>query len=597
MAKTPLTRRTFLTAGAVAATAAASALLGGCGSGAGNALTDGSDAGSAPTEETATGTSPNLESTALETIETSGDIAYAINCSKGDLSPWGADALAAACINLPVLEGLYEIDPITFESYPALAAGSPVELTTNIYEIRLRDYAFFSDGTPVTADDVVASFELASNSTYGAFSELLSFIAEIEATSEDLVTVVAKVPMDDLLERRLALVKVVPSSTKMAQLSDGVPGSGPWRIDSIDDTRVIYARNTYYTGSLPALVDSLTCYFMPDTQGRIDALAEGSVQAIEDALTGSVIAAANGADAGDEAEGDAEYTEESDVEVEEETGEGEDALAYTDALSELSDVSVETLAGFNPALLVFNTRKAPFDDVRVRQAILYAIDTSALAEDVFGGAAQTATCFLDEDNPDFQKASRVYAADPDKARSLLEAAGVEGLSFVLDTGQEPWMEPVANAIAEQLGEVDVAVEVHTFPLEELYEVYMDSDADVQTFSVALTTCDPTLLGRDADLIMRWFFSDNIWMEKRSGWKGDAKCKELQRLMTKAATTEEKERATVWKEAFDLVADQVPLYPILHCDRATAYRPAKLSGFEPSGAPGIFMLDASVPESK
>ena len=557
MPEGPITRRAFLAASGACA-AVIGAHLSGCAAGtAPETLQESSAAssGAAAEEQIPEETSPDASNPQPEAPEVSGSIAYALNCSMGDLSPWGPDALAAARVNLPVLEGLYEIDPVTFEAYPALAAGAPTEITMNVYEIKLREFALFSDGSTVTADDVVASFKLAQSSEYGAFSELLSFIAEMEATSDELVTVVAKVPMDDVLERRLALVKVVPAGTTSAQLSAGATGTGPWRIDSIDGKRAAYARNTYYTGSHPALVDKLTCTFAPDPQARADSIASGGAQAIEDAQRND------------------------------------------EKLADNASVAIEAVEGFNPALLVFNTRKKPFDDKRVRQAILYAIDAAGIAEDVFGGKAHAATCFLDAGNPDFQKASRIFATDAEKARSLLEAAGVKELSFVLDTGQEPWMEPMANSISASLEQAGITVEVHAFPLPELYAGYMDTDDETQTFSVALTTCDPTLLGRDADLVMRWFFSNDEWMEKRSGWKGDASYKELQKLMTKAATTEANERAAVWKEAFDLVSEQVPLYPVLHCDRTTAFRPAELDGFEPAGAPGISMLDVSLPAKK
>ena len=60
-----------------------------------------------------------------------------------------------------VFEGLYELDLHDYSTYNALAAGdAPVKVSDTEYEVTLRDGAKFSDGTDVTAGDVVNAFEL-----------------------------------------------------------------------------------------------------------------------------------------------------------------------------------------------------------------------------------------------------------------------------------------------------------------------------------------------------------------------------------------------------------------------------------------------------
>ena len=75
-----------------------------------------------------------------------------------------ANCSSAFCLsaNMNVMEGLYNIDFTDYSVISGLAAGDPVEVDANTYEVTLRDGAKFSDGTDVTADDVVSSFERAT---------------------------------------------------------------------------------------------------------------------------------------------------------------------------------------------------------------------------------------------------------------------------------------------------------------------------------------------------------------------------------------------------------------------------------------------------
>ena len=546
MSENPLSRRTLLAGGAFAAAAALGSALAGCASGEpGHGDAGG---GSAAVE----GTSPSEPETLLETPETNGTLAYSVSFPKGDLSPWGPDAETAACINLPVLEGLYEIDPVTQKPYPALAEGSPSKVTMNVYEIRLREYALFSDGSEVTTEDVVASFNRALKSKHGAFAKLLSVIEAIEPASDTLMTVITKVTMDELLEDRLSLMKIVPANTTEKQLSKGATGTGPWRFESVSEKSTVYVPNSFYTGTKPATAESMTCYFAPAEQERVHALSAGDVQAIEDAPA-------------------------------------DDAALK----KKKSGIEIDAVPGFNPALLVFNTRREPFNDVRVRQAILEAINAKSLVKKVFGGNAKAASCFLDEGNPSYRKASRIYGGGAEKAQKLLEDAGVSDLSFVLDTGEEPWMAPAAQQIADDLAAAGISVEVHTWPIDELYGTYMDADEDEQIFAVALTSSAAGILGNDGDLLMRWFFSNDTWMEKRSGFRGSDAYDQLQKLLTTIESSKDEDQEEAWTKALDLIAEQVPLYPIVHRDKVTAWRAADVDGFEPAGTPGICMLDASV----
>ena len=83
-------------------------------------------------------------------------------------------------------------------------------------------------------------------------------------------------------------------------------------------------------------------------------------------------------------------------------------------------LTVEGGKGMNHMFLMFNTKHKPFDDVRVRQALHYAIDTEKMIEVALKGHGKPSTCFLNEATPATRKAKTVYNYDPEKAKALAE---------------------------------------------------------------------------------------------------------------------------------------------------------------------------------
>ena len=85
---------------------------------------------------------------------------------------------------------------------------------------------------------------------------------------------------------------------------------------------------------------------------------------------------------------------------------------------------VKSAFGQSPFIVWFNMRRKPMDDPRVRQALRYAIDTNALAKDLFGGLAEPISSFLPPWMFGFSDNVMHYDYNPDKARQLLKDANV-----------------------------------------------------------------------------------------------------------------------------------------------------------------------------
>jgi peptide/nickel transport system substrate-binding protein len=144
-----------------------------------------------------------------------------------------------------------------------------------------------------------------------------------------------------------------------------------------------------------------------------------------------------------------------------------------------ANLAVTPIEPFNIAYLSLNMNNKPFDDVRVRQAIAYAIDKKAILDSFYGGAGSVADDFL-PDNMSWARPATLesYAYDPEKAKALLAEAGyADGFStMTLADGSEaplefwyipvsrpyfPTPKPIAEAIASYLADVGIKVELKT----------------------------------------------------------------------------------------------------------------------------------------
>ena len=103
--------------------------------------------------------------------------------------------------NWHVVEGLYGIDYHDYSTFNELATDDPKSVDDTTFEVTIRKGAKFSDGTEVTADDVVASYTAcAASATYAPFFQPFE---SIEAKDASTVTVKTKVPNFSLLKDRL----------------------------------------------------------------------------------------------------------------------------------------------------------------------------------------------------------------------------------------------------------------------------------------------------------------------------------------------------------------------------------------------------------
>ena len=104
------------------------------------------------------------------------------------------------------------------------------------------------------------------------------------------------------------------------------------------------------------------------------------------------------------------------------------------------------------------------------------------------------------------------------------------------------------------------------------------------FLMILAPGDPSCFGADPDLLLNWWYGDNVWMQTRCPWKESAEWQKLHGLMDEALAAEGDEQQKKWNECFDIIADNAVLYPVVHVKTVSA------SWDDPSTAPNGEALD-------
>lgn len=470
-------------------------------------------------------------------------LSYPLSTGFDPMITSGATPYAA---NMHIFEGLVDLDPVTLEARPALATEMPKKINATTYRATLRKGATFHDGSAVTAQDVVFSFErILDPKNASLMAQFVPFIDTVDAVDESTVEFKLKHPFA-LFPSRIAVARIVPKKIVEPdpKAFDAKPvGSGPYKfVEAVREDRIVFEAYDKYNGDHPAKAKKMIWRLMSDPSARVSAMESGRVQAIED-------------------------------------------VPYIDVKRLAGSTQTESVQSFGLLFLMFNTADERFADKRVRQALHYALDTKKIISTAMVGNAAPATGYVHATHPDYHKAATVYTHDAARAKKLLAEAGVKNLSFTVLTTDTGWVKDIAPLLKESWEAAGVKV---TLSIAQSPAQY--AKVDKGDFDVLVAPGDPSVFGNDADLLLRWFYY-GFWPEKRYGWSKSDAYKKVKKTLDKAArAADETQRKELWGEVTDLVADEAALYPILHRKLPTAWTEKALPGFKPLPTTGLSFLD-------
>lgn len=511
----PITRRQVLKAGAFGATAA---VLAAC-----------TPAASQSPSPTSPAGSPSASASAVPTaVAPSGELKIAYGAIGPNRHPYFTAIVPDDDINNTIFDNLVTLSP-KGEVLPWLAGYEQIDDVT--IRFKLAKGVKFHDGRPLTAEDAKVALDRYGSEEYrGVGSALKPVFVRAAVVDDATVELVLKEPNRVILQNLGYLSHVIPKDANDPEAFARNPvGSGPYQFSEfVPNDRVVVAANLEYWGNPKPSFEKITFRVIPENSTRVAALEAREVDYIVNVPPDDV-----------------------------------DRLRS-------AGFQILSIPSNRPMFVRFNFAvDGPWKDVRVRQALNYAVDKQAIVDALYGGTAAVSESVVAHGAAHFN-ANPVYAPDLDRARELLSDAGVvNGFSvkFATPAGRYLKDREVAEAIAGQLEQIGVRLEI--VPLEfptYLQQLRTEKDTTGRQYGMSLMAWGNLIA--DADFAYEPLLMGNGWnLGDYSNPDFDALAAEGQRTFDPATLKEINSEAQrlVWEDTPWIFLWDLPLVDAASAD--------------------------------
>jgi peptide/nickel transport system substrate-binding protein len=433
--------------------------------------------------------------------DTAAEITIAIGTEPSTLDPQIKDDGGERAVNDNVYETLVA-RTTEGELTPGLAAEMPTQLDETTWQFKLRTGITFHDGTPFNADAVVSSVQRLV--TLGEESEQSGFFATItgaEKVDDTTVNVITSGP-DPVLPTRMYWMKMIaPGDESRTDFAEKPNGTGPYTfVEWVRGDHVSLERNADYWGDEPAIA-RVTFRFIAEAGTRLSSLLAGEIDLMTNLLPEDVPQAPKSA----------------------------------------------SVRGLEHPVIVLNARGGITADARVRQALNYAIDKEALANNLFGGLAVPDDCqVLSPTWFGYNGDLDPYPYDLGQAQSLIQEAGVAGQTIELVGESGRWLKDkeTIEAVAQFWREAGLDVKVSIFEFGEYLNRLFDQENRPDTIFVSSSN-----ELQDADRTMSTYYQEG-------GIGSSNSDPQLKALIDQARTEiDQARRQEMYEEATQIACDQ------------------------------------------
>lgn len=327
------------------------------------------------------------------------------------------------------------------------------EVDPTTIKYHLRGGVKFGDGSPLTADDIVATFKYHMNPD--STSQLASFynsVATVEATAPDEVTVKLKAPNVQFAFTPAHMAGFVFKKEQLADKNIGTPealplGTGAYKlVEFVPTDRVILEARDDYSGPKPA-VKRITFKAIPDRPARLLAMQQGEIDGTFDL-----------------------------------------AISDIDQWKALGNVDVVAAPSLGVYLLTLDHSAPPFDDIHVRRAVAYSVDRNGLVQALLKGNGEAATALNPPEiwsgvlPPDEVRAFYAtllpnYAFDLKKAKAeLAQSNHPDGFDVTIPASTaDPYMVNILQSVTENLKQIGIRAHIQESDNNTWFTNYVTHD--------------------------------------------------------------------------------------------------------------------------
>lgn len=409
-----------------------------------------------------------------------------------------------------------------------------------VFDVKLRDDAVWSDGEPVTADDVIFTLLKMTSpevANYNFDFSMFEGFADDGSSPSGAETIDGIVKVDDKnLQFKLKghmnlntfinnvatwicilpshVLKDIPADELLTNEWFNHPDvvDGPFMLDDYDAAHYIsYSANDKYFLGRPK-IDKLNFRIVQGSE-LLAGLKSGELDFIHPSMSAVPI--------------------EDHSEIENMEGV---TASYADAVTN--------------EMTYINTRKIP--DKRVRQAIVYAIDRETLLNSLLGGNGEIADGLIPSASPFYDPNGTKISYDPEKAKALLADAGWDGsqtIAYYVGSNDEVAVR-ASQVVEQNLEAVGIDVDIRTVDFATLMEVGGSDEVDMFSVQYTITPND--------------YYADVLTLADIEGesWTGGFFSPELDEvLQATQETTDDAELTKLFRQMNEIIIDEGPIFSL------------------------------------